>query len=101
MPMLNPPHPGGVIRRQVIAPLKLSVTEAAAALDISRKHLSDLLNERAGISSEMALRLARVFPGRSAEAWVLQQAQYDLAQARRKVLPEIQKQLKPIKSKAA
>jgi len=42
-----------------------------------------------------------VFPGRSAEAWVLQQAQYDLAQARREVLPEIQKQLKPIKSRTA
>ena len=55
MTMFNPPHPGGVIRRQVIEPLHLSVTEAAAALDISRKHLSDLLNERAGISSEMEI----------------------------------------------
>lgn len=101
MPMFNPPHPGGVIRRQVLAPLGLSVTTAADALGVSRKHLSDLLNGHAGISSEMALRLARVFPGRSAEAWVLQQAQYDLAQAQRDVFPRIQQQLKPIKAKAA
>ncbi|HKT30915.1 MAG TPA: HigA family addiction module antitoxin [Gammaproteobacteria bacterium] len=101
MPMYNPPHPGGVIRRQVLEPLHLSVTEAAAALDISRKHLSDLLNERAGISSEMALRLARVFPGRSAEAWLSQQTQYDLAQARREVLPKIERELKPLKTKVA
>ncbi|HEY1773370.1 MAG TPA: HigA family addiction module antitoxin [Gammaproteobacteria bacterium] len=101
MPMFNPPHPGGVIRRLVLAPLKLSVTETAEALGVSRKHLSDLLNEHSGISTEMALRLARVFPGRSAEAWVLQQAQYDLAQAQRVVLPRIQRELKPIKVKAA
>lgn len=98
MPMFNPPHPGGVVRRLVIAPLGLTVTESATALGVSRKHLSDLLNERAGISSEMALRLARVFPGRSAEAWALQQAQYDLAIAQRDVYPRIRQQLKPIRA---
>lgn len=101
MPMFNPPHPGGVLRRLVIAPLDLTVSAAAEALGVSRKHLSDLLNERAGISSEMALRLARVFPGRSAEAWVLQQAQYDLAIAQRDVYPRIRQQLKPIRGQAA
>ncbi len=77
--MHNPPHPGGVIRRLCMEPLKLSVTETAAKLDISRKTLSALLNQRAGISPAMAIRLAAAFGG-SPESWLRQQAQYDLAQ---------------------
>jgi addiction module HigA family antidote len=79
MPMKNPPHPGGFVMRQCLEPLRLSVTEAAAALGVTRTTLSELVNERRGISPEMAVRLSKVFGG-SAESWLVQQAQYDLAQ---------------------
>ena len=78
MPMKNPPHPGGVVLRICIEPLGLSITDAAAALGVTRTSLSQLINGRRGISPEMAVRLSVVF-GRSAEAWLSQQAQYDLA----------------------
>ena len=65
--------------RQCLEPLRLSVTEAAAALGVTRTTLSELVNERRGISPEMAVRLSKVFGG-SAESWLVQQAQYDLAQ---------------------
>ena len=78
MAMKNPPHPGGFILRLCIEPLGLTITEAALALGVTRTTLSELVNERRGISPEMAVRLSQVF-GRSAESWLLQQAQYDLA----------------------
>jgi len=87
MPMLNPPHPGEVVRELCLEPLGLSVTAAAAGLGVTRKTLSELLNGHAGISPEMALRLSLGFGG-SAESWLQQQALYDLAQARRKA-PEM------------
>jgi len=77
MKMHNPPHPGEVLRELCIEPLGLSVTRAAAALGVSRKTLSAILNGRAGISREMAIRLSKAF-GTSAESWLSQQAQYDL-----------------------
>ena len=83
MPMADPPHPGEVVRELCVDPLGLSVTEAALGLGVSRKALSELLNGRSGISAEMALRLAAAFGG-SAESWLVQQAQYDLARARAK-----------------
>jgi antitoxin HigA-1 len=81
MPMKNPPHPGGFVLRECIEPLGLTVTEAAAALGVSRKTLSELVNEKCGITPEMAVRLSKVFGG-SAESWLIQQAQYDLARVR-------------------
>ena len=81
MLMKNPPHPGGFVLRQCIEPLGLSITQAAAALGVTRTTLSELVNEKRGISPEMAVRLAQVFGG-SAESWLVQQAQYDLAQVR-------------------
>ena len=81
MPMHNPPHPGGVVRRQCLDPLGLSVTETAAGLGVTRQALSDLLNGKAGISVEMAIRLSKAF-GSSAETWLGLQTAYDLAQAR-------------------
>ena len=81
MLMKNPPHPGGVVLRQCIEPLGLSITAAAAALDVTRTTLSELVNGRRGISPEMAVRLSKVFGG-SAESWLVQQAQYDLAQVK-------------------
>jgi addiction module HigA family antidote len=81
MPMKHPPHPGGVVLRQCVEPLGLSITDAAAALGVTRTTLSELVNEKRGISPEMAVRLSKVFGG-SAESWLVQQAQYDLANVR-------------------
>jgi antitoxin HigA-1 len=82
MHMKNPPHPGGFILRECIEPLGLNITQAADALGVSRKTLSELVNEKCGISPEMAVRLSKVF-GSTPETWLMQQAQYDLAQVRR------------------
>jgi len=82
MTMKHPPHPGGVVLRQCIEPLGLSITDAALALGVTRNTLSELVNEKRGISPEMAVRLAKVFGG-SEQGWIVQQAQYDLAQVRR------------------
>ncbi|MDN5835804.1 MAG: HigA family addiction module antitoxin [Nitrosospira sp.] len=81
MPMKNPPHPGSFIFRQCIEPLGLTITAAAAALGVTRTTLSELVNEKRGVSAEMAVRLSKVFGG-SAESWLVQQAQYDLAHVR-------------------
>ena len=80
MPMKNPPHPGLSVRFDCLAPLDLSVTEAARRLGVSRKQLSDVVNGRSGISPEMAIRLGKAFGG-GAAAWYQLQAAYDLAQA--------------------
>ena len=81
MGMHNPPHPGGIIRRQCLAPLGVSVTEAAAGLGVTRQALSDLVNEKADLSVEMAIRLSKAF-GSSPEMWLGLQMAYDLWQAR-------------------
>lgn len=83
MKMHNPPHPGEILRRLCLDPLDLSVTEAAQALGVSRKTLSSILNGRSGISPEMAVRLSIAF-NTTAESWLRQQLQYDLAQAEAK-----------------
>ena len=80
MPMKSPPHPGLSIRHDCLQPLGLSVTEAARKLGVSRKQLSDIVNCRAGISPEMAIRLDKAFGG-CAETWVRLQAAYALARA--------------------
>jgi addiction module HigA family antidote len=80
MRMHNPPHPGEIIRAFCIEPLDLTVTETAEALGVARKTLSTLLNGRAGISPEMALRLSKVF-GRTPEGWLRLQLQFDLWKA--------------------
>jgi len=80
--MHDPPHPGEVLRRLCIEPLGLTVTEAARALGVSRKTLSAVLNGRAGVSPEMAVRLSIAF-NTTAESWLQQQVQYDLRQAER------------------
>ncbi len=83
MKMHNPPHPGEVLRELCIEPMGLSITEAAKALGVSRKTLSAILNGRAGISPEMAVRLSLAF-GTSSESWLNQQVQYDLWEAEKK-----------------
>ena len=87
MRMHNPPHPGEIIKILCLEPLGVTVTRAAAALDVSRKTLSAILNGHAGISPVMAVRLSIAF-GTSAESWLNQQTQYDLwhAEQRRKEL---------------
>ena len=80
MPMKNPPHPGLSVRHDCLEPLRLSVTEAARRLGVSRKQLSDIVNGHAGVSPEMAIRLDRAFGG-GADPWLRLQAAYDLAQA--------------------
>lgn len=80
MLMHNPPHPGEILRQLCIEPLGLSVTAAAKGLGVSRKTLSAILNGRAGISPEMAVRLSLAF-GTSSESWLNQQIQFDLWQA--------------------
>ena len=90
MPMKNPPHPGGFVLRECIEPLGLTITQAAEALGVTRKTLSELVNEKCGISPEMAVRLSKVFGG-SEETWLLQQAQYDLAQVRRDRIKRLKK----------
>jgi len=82
MRMHSPPHPGEVIRRQCLEPLGLSVTAAAEGLGVSRNTLSMVLNGRAGISPDMAIRLSKGFGG-SPESWLRQQMQYDLWKAKR------------------
>ena len=82
MPMKNPPHPGGFVLRQCIEPLGLTITDAAAALGVTRNTLSELVNGKRGVSPEMAVRLSKVFGG-TEQGWLVQQAQYDLAQVRR------------------
>lgn len=77
MKMHNPPHPGEVLKKLCLDPLSLSVTAAAKSLGLSRKTLSGIINQRAGISPEMAVRLSVAF-GTSAESWLSQQLQYDL-----------------------
>ena len=81
MQMHNPPHPGEVVKELCLEPLGVSITEAAEALGVSRKTLSSVVNGRAGISPEMAIRLSIAFDT-SAESWLNQQVQYDLWMAR-------------------
>ena len=84
MNMHNPAHPGEVIRKLCLDPLGVTVGEAAKALGVTRKTLSELINCRSGVSVEMALRLAKAFDT-SAESWLGMQQQYDLALARKRV----------------
>jgi addiction module HigA family antidote len=83
MAIHNPPHPGEVLRKLCPEPLGLNVTQAAKALNVSRKTLSAILNGRAGISPEMAVRLSMAFDT-TAESWLNQQVQYDLWRAERR-----------------
>jgi len=81
--MKNPPHPGLSIRHDCLEPLGLSVTEGAKVLGVSRQALNNVINGKAGISPEMAIRLTKAF-GSTAETWLRMQLAYDLAQARKK-----------------
>lgn len=83
MVMHNPPHPGRHVRETCLAPLKLSVTAASKALGVTRQTLNNLVNEKAGISPEMAVRLEKMGWG-TADGWLRLQMNYDLARVRRR-----------------
>jgi antitoxin HigA-1 len=83
MPMKNPPHPGQFIRGEIIEPAGLSVTAAAAALSVSRPALSSLLNGKADLSGDMALRIEKAF-GVKMDTLLRMQASYDIAQTRKR-----------------
>lgn len=82
MPMKQTPHPGLSVRHDCLAPLGLTITEGAKVLGVSRQTLNSLVNEKAGISPEMAIRLDKAFGG-TADAWLALQTAYDLAQAKK------------------
>ena len=77
MQMHNPPHPGTILREMWLKPLDLSVTQAAVQLKVSRKTLSEIVNARAAVTPEMAMRLELAF-GKSAQSWLGHQAAHDL-----------------------
>jgi addiction module HigA family antidote len=81
--MKNPPHPGDFIRTEIIEPAGLSVTSAAAVLRVSRPALSSLLNGRADLSGDMALRIEKAF-GVKMDTLMRMQASYDIAETRKR-----------------
>ena len=83
MPMKNPPHPGEFIRTEIVEPAGLSVTAAATALRVSRPALSSLLNGRADLSGDMALRIEKAF-GVKMDTLMRMQASYDIARTRKR-----------------
>jgi addiction module HigA family antidote len=82
MPIKNPPHPGDFIRTEIIEPAGLTVTAAAAALQVSRPALSSLLNGKADLSGIMALRIEKAF-GVKMDTLMRMQASYNIAQTRK------------------
>ena len=95
MAMRDPVHPGAIVREDCLKPLGLSVTEGAKRLGVGRQTLSNLVNEKASISIEMAYRLSKAF-GSSPETWLGMQLAYDLAQSR-----HLDKEIKVKRVKAA
>ena len=86
--MHNPAHPGEILRDLYLKPLGVSITAAADALGVTRKHVSEIVNGRAPVSADMAIRLAGAL-GTEAEIWVNMQAQYDLWEATQKAPPKV------------
>lgn len=84
MRMFNPPHPGEILKEDYVIPLKISITDMSKSLCISRKALSEIVNCKAGISPEMALKLGKAF-NTTAEFWMNLQDQCDLSKAQLKV----------------
>lgn len=83
MAMMTPSHPGEIVREECLKPRDLTVTEGAKVLGVTRQALNNLVNEKAAISPEMAIRLEKAF-GTSAETWLRLQSAYDLAEARKR-----------------
>ena len=81
--MMNPSHPGDILKRRILPAAGLTVTEAARRLQVTRQTLNNLVNRKSGVSPEMAIRLSRAF-GSTPEVWLGMQMAYDLAQLRKK-----------------
>jgi addiction module HigA family antidote len=94
--MHNPAHPGEILRELYLVPLGVTITQAAKALGVSRKHVSSIVNGRTPVTPDMALRLAAVF-ATDPELWVNMQAQYDLWAVSKKARPKV----KPLVTKKA
>ena len=86
--MHNPAHPGEILRDLYLKPLGVSITAAADALGVTRKHVSEIVNGHAPVSADMAIRLAGAL-GTEPEIWVNMQAQYDLWEATQKTPPKV------------
>ena len=95
MTMKNPPHPGRILRQECIEPLGLTITEAASRLGVKRQTLNNLVNEKAGISPEMSIRLSKAFGSRP-EVWLGLQMHYDLEVAKRRAGRQIERVIRPI-----
>ena len=92
--MYNPPHPGETLREDVLPALDITITEAARQLGVTRAALSRVLNCKAALSPEMALRLENwlgIENSGKADLWITQQAAYDLWQARQAGVPTVQR----------
>ena len=100
MTMKSPPHPGMSVREDCLKPLGLSVTKGAEVLGVTRQALNNLVNGKAGISPEMAIRLDKAFGG-TAETWLALQTAFDLALARRKVREIMVKRYIPSEERAS
>jgi addiction module HigA family antidote len=86
--MHSPAHPGAILSEMYLKPMKVSVTEAAEALGVTRKHVSSIINGRSPVSPDMAMRLAGAFATEAA-FWVNLQAQYDLWVVSQKKPPNV------------
>jgi addiction module HigA family antidote len=86
--MHNPAHPGEILREMYLEPLSVSITAAAEALGVTRKHVSEIVNGHAPVSADMAIRLSAAL-GTEPELWVNLQAQYDLWEATQKAPPKV------------
>lgn len=86
--MHNPAHPGEILREMYLKPLGVTVTQAAEALGVSRKHVSAIVNGRAPVTPDMAVRLAAVF-ATEPELWVNMQAQFDLWTVSKQARPKV------------
>ena len=88
MRMHNPAHPGEILRELYLKPLAITITQAAAALGVTRKHVSAIVNARVPVTPDMAMRLAKAL-ATEPELWVNLQAQYDLWAVRKKTPPKV------------
>lgn len=90
MTMFNPPHPGSILKEDVLPELGISVTEAAAQLGLARETFSRAINGKSAISVDMAIRLEAWLNKPTAESWLHMQAEHDLWQARQNQIPNIE-----------
>lgn len=88
--MHSPAHPGEILRTMYMEPMDVTITEAADALGVSRKHVSAIVNGRVPVTPDMAARLAAVF-GTEPEIWINLQAQHDIWQVRQQARPKVKR----------